>query len=64
MKFEQAMNFLRTGRRIYRTSIPEKGSLCGNPEKPLGSFYLTLWDILAEDWDHCSKDVIPEFGNE
>jgi len=51
MKFEDAMYYLRLGKRIYRESDPDKGSLCGTPEKVFGSFYLTLFDVLAEDWE-------------
>jgi len=51
MKFEDAMHYLRLGKRIYIKSDPDKGSLCGTPEKVFGSFYLTLFDVLAEDWE-------------
>lgn len=49
MKFEDAMKFLRSGYRIYRISNPED-YLEGTEEKPFGSFYLTLFDVLADDW--------------
>jgi hypothetical protein len=64
MKFEDAMNYLRLGYRIYRTSDPEKGSLCGTAEKPMGSFYLTLWDVLADDWDFVARDVFHTIDDE
>lgn len=50
MKFEDAIGHLREGKRIYRKSKPDKGSLCGTTEKVLGSFCMTLFDVLAEDW--------------
>lgn len=60
MKLEDAMQFLREGYRIYRTSFPDKGSLCGTKDKVYGSFYLTLYDVLAEDWDYCCVNEDPE----
>ena len=39
MKFEDAILFLRQGQAIYRSSDPEKGYLCGTPDKIWGSFY-------------------------
>lgn len=49
MKFEEAMVFLRNGKQIHRSSCEEKGSLfsCNGVDC---SFYMTLWDVLAEDW--------------
>ncbi len=60
MKFEDAMEFLRGGFRVYRKSNPDKGSLCGTIENVYGSFYLTLYDILAEDWEYCDRKEIPK----
>ena len=57
MKLEDAMPHLRQGKRIFRLSDPEKGSLCGTPEKVLGSFYLTLFDVLAEDWEIKNDEI-------
>lgn len=51
MKLEEAIIHLREGKRIFRASCPDKGSLQGTIEKCGGSFYLTLWDVLAEDWE-------------
>ncbi len=59
MKLEEAILFLRDGLRIYRESDPDKGSLCGDTKKVLGSFYLTIYDILAEDWHFCFADQDP-----
>ncbi len=50
MDLESAIYFLKRGHAIYRESCPERGYLCGTEDKPYGSFYLTLWDVLAEDW--------------
>lgn len=50
MRLEEAIAHLREGKEIYRISRQEDGSLKGSPELPLCSFYLTLWDVLAEDW--------------
>ena len=50
MKFEEAIALLRQGKKIYRSSDREKGYLKGTINKPCGSFYLTLWDVVAEDW--------------
>jgi len=55
MKFEDAMVFLRNGDRIYRMEHPDKGSLCGTTEKVKGSFDLTIFDVLAEDWYFCDE---------
>ena len=51
MKFEDALRNLRNGAGIYRTLDPEKGYLCGSLKQVTGSFYMTLYDILAEDWE-------------
>ena len=56
MKFEVAISHLRDGHRIYRSTEPEKGSLCGTVEKVYGSFYLTIYDVLAEDWQICIQE--------
>lgn len=62
MKFEDAMHFLRNGDRIYRMSDPDKGSLCGEIDmlgcvtKVMGSFHLSIYDVLAEDWYFCNPD--------
>ena len=48
MTLEEAISHLRKGKKIYRDL--EKGYLMGTAEKPFGSFYLTLWDVLADDW--------------
>jgi hypothetical protein len=63
MRLEYAMDYLRDGKRIYRSTKPEEGSLCGTLEKVYGSFYLTLYDVLAEDWEYCEKIEDP-IGNE
>jgi len=60
MYFDIVLKELRLGRRIYRRSCPEKGSLCGTAEKVMGSFYLTIYDVLAEDWTFCNADQFPE----
>ncbi len=56
MKLEEAIIYLKAGNKIYRESKPDD-YLEGTIEEPLGSFYLSLWDILAEDWmvdaTHC-----------
>ncbi len=57
MKLEEALAYLRDGKRIYRSSRPEKGSLCGTDENKIyGSFYLTIFDVLAEDWEWEEKN--------
>lgn len=66
MLFEDAMHFLRHGDRIYRMSDPDKGSLCaemdlvGNVIKVFGSFHLSVYDVLADDWYFC--DVNEDFN--
>ena len=60
MQFESAMEYLREGKRIYRKSIPDRGSLCGTIEQVYGSFYLTIYDVLADDWKQCKVDEKPE----
>ncbi|PWU06758.1 MAG: hypothetical protein C5B43_01210 [Verrucomicrobia bacterium] len=60
MKFEEAIEFLRDGKRIYRLSDPDKGSLAGTTNKVFGSFYLTIYDILADDWAYCGIDKFPK----
>lgn len=59
MQFEEAMQYLRMGRRIFRKSEPNKGSLCGTPEKVKGSFYLTIYDVMALDWAECKENQTP-----
>lgn len=59
MKFEEAMQFLRDGFRIFRDSNRYNGSLCETEEKALGSFYLTIFDVLANDWMYCLPDQDP-----
>lgn len=52
MKLEEAIPYLRKGYRIFRKdNLHSKGYLQGSMEKPFGSFYLTLWDVLSEDWE-------------
>lgn len=57
MKLEEAIPYLRDGKRIYRKDRPERGSLCGEIEgnKIYGSFYLTIWDVLSDDWEWKEK---------
>ena len=53
LTFEQAMFFLREGCRITRASFDgdEMKTLCGTlPDKIYGSFYMTIFDVLADDW--------------
>lgn len=61
MKFEQALEKLRAGKRIWRSMDAQKGSLAGSTNKVLGSFYLTIYDVLAEDWtDEPYPDCVVE----
>lgn len=59
MKFEDAMHFLRSDDKIYRMSDPDKVCLCGEMDslgsaiKVIGNFYLTIYDVLADDWYFC-----------
>jgi len=55
MILEEAMTYLREGKRIYRKSRPESGSLCGDKDHVYGSFYLTIYDVLANDWEWQEK---------
>ena len=48
MKIEQAMLYLREGHTIYRESKPE--FKLRREENGLQSFYVSIYDILAEDW--------------
>jgi hypothetical protein len=48
MTLEEAIPLLRSGKKIYRNL--EQGYLKGDEHRPMGSFYLTLWDVLADDW--------------
>lgn len=57
MKFEQAIPHLRVGKKIFRLSMPDKGYLCGTTDKVKGSFYLTIYDVLADDWEVCQEKV-------
>jgi len=56
MKLEYAMECLRNGQAIWRRTEPQKGYLLGFTDhegtitKVFGSFYLTIYDVLAEDW--------------
>ncbi len=50
MKFEYALECLRKGERIWRKLEPDKGSLCYKEEHILGSFCMTIFDIIANDW--------------
>jgi len=56
MNFEDAMFFLRKGEMIYRESKKHNGSLCctldknDQIEQVYGSFYMTIYDIMANDW--------------
>lgn len=56
MNLEEAICYLRKGNKIYRSSSPEKGSLCGTLENVYNSFYLTIYDVLAEDWEIKQKE--------
>ena len=48
MKIESAMKYLREGKKIFRESKPE---FClRKKEFGLYSFYVTIFDLLAEDW--------------
>lgn len=49
MKFEIAIEYLRDGHRIYREKNPDE-YLEGNLNQVFGSYYLTIYDVLAEDW--------------
>ena len=44
MKLEEALPYLRKGKKIYRPDDPKERCLEGTLEKPLRSFYLTLFD--------------------
>ena len=59
MKFENAIIHLRNGKRIYRETQPGKGSLCGTTDKVRASFYLTIYDVLADDWQPMEANEIP-----
>lgn len=52
LTFEQAMSFLRDGCRITRACFDplDRKSLAGNIDAVYGSFYMTIFDVLAEDW--------------
>jgi hypothetical protein len=63
MRLEEAMKYLRKGKRIYRDSDIDGSSLCCGINKfpdsdhtecdigtIYGSFTMTIFDILAEDW--------------
>jgi hypothetical protein len=68
MKFEYAMECLRQGQAIWRQLDPEKGYLKGNVDQegnigPIyGSFYMTIYDVLANDWtnDEYPKDEVQD----
>jgi len=60
MRFEEAMLFLRDGFRIYRDGHKDKGSLCGDIDNVYGSFYLTIYDVLGEDWEYCERKEMPK----
>lgn len=51
MNLEEAIPYLRQGYAIQRNSSKNDEYLQGTPEKPIGSYYLTLWDVLADDWE-------------
>jgi hypothetical protein len=52
MKLEEALTHLRLGSKIFLESSPDRGHLRWSPEHdmPLGSFYITVFDVLSEDW--------------
>ena len=49
MKFEVAIEHLKEGKRIYREKTPED-FLEGTKERVRGSYNLTIFDVLANDW--------------
>lgn len=74
MKFEYAIEYLRNGDKIYRILAPDKGYLQAGPSGSTdfirGSFYMTIYDILADDWStlilkeeqeyHCGNEECEE----
>jgi hypothetical protein len=54
MKFEDALPYLRQGEKIARSSLthPEEKykSLMFKENNIYCSYYMTIYDILAEDW--------------
>ena len=50
MRLDDVMSDLREGKPIYRETRPEIGYLQGSLERVYGSFYLTIYDVLAKDW--------------
>jgi len=67
MKIEYAMECLRQGQAIWRQLRPEKGYLKGKVDQEgnigpvYGSFYMTIYDVLAEDW---TNEPYPEEKDE
>ncbi len=67
MKFEYAMHCLRKGQKIWRQTAKEKGYLQAKVDSEgqigpvYGSFYMTIYDVLEQDWisdsDEDWKDV-------
>lgn len=63
MQLEKSIKYLREGKRIYRLHKPDKGSLCatfdesGMIKDVLGSFYMTIYDVLSDDWCVESQEV-------
>ena len=49
MKIEDAMKSLREGSTIYRKSKPD--FKLRREENGLCSFYLTIYDLLENDWE-------------
>ena len=56
MKFEEAMSFLRQGKGIIREERGDGGHLkctideMGEIEFVMGSYYMTIYDVMAHDW--------------
>lgn len=56
MKLEEAIPYLRKGFAICRKDRPDC-FLEGTLDEPMGSFYLTLWDVLEEDWEFYKYEI-------
>lgn len=63
MKLEEALPYLRKGKKIYRPDDPKERCLEGTLEKPLRSFYLTLFDVLEDDWQVEEECICCRFGS-
>jgi hypothetical protein len=51
MNLEEAIPYLRKGCLIYREGNKYNDCLQGDDKHVYASYYMTIYDILADDWE-------------